>query len=378
MANAWLETILDAIDLLPQEVIKREVVLIAISKAQGEQSLSSKKSACRLLGKISCKLDLTTLRQDILPAIFALLKDSEGAVRHCMCQQLHFAARAMGSEDVEGILLPHLIELSNDANAKVRLASLEAVIQMLGYLKSNTCTQTVIPLVMKICERVRQDEDETLPKLAHHLGRICHGLMQHLSLEQKGWFISYFNHLAKIGLTPNPESPKSKTELTKSDTQPMPDLLPVVEVERSELHAECRLQCAYNFPAMTLFSGPENFVKTLYPTFASLASDPTWKVRCTLARGLHEVAKLVNAEFNFCKMEVCGLFADSHIEVLEAMVANMVHVIDALARHGVLLFAGQGGQYSHGLSRALLNCEETISLTRNWRLQVSISTTTFC
>jgi hypothetical protein len=65
--------------------------------------------------------------------------------------------------------------------------------------------------------------------------------MQHLSLEQKGWFISYFNHLAKIGLTPNPESPMSKTELTKSETQPMPDLLPVVEVERSELHAECRL-----------------------------------------------------------------------------------------------------------------------------------------
>ena len=149
----------------------------------------------------------------------------------------------------------------------------------------------------------------------------------------------------------------------------MPDLLPLIETERSELHAECRQQCAYNFPAMILFTGPENFVKLIYPTFASLAADPTWRVRCTLAKGLHEVAKLVNAGFNVTKMEVCGLFADSHIEVLEAMVANMVHVIDALARHGVLLFAGQGGQYSQGLSRALLNCEETISLTRNWRLQ---------
>ena len=51
------------------------------------------------------------------------------------------------------------------------------------------------------------------------------------------------------------------------------------------------------------------------------------------------------------------------------MVTNMVHVIDALARHGVLQFAGQGGKFSYDLSRALLNCEETISFTRNWRLQ---------
>ena len=213
-----------------------------------------------------------------------------------------------------------------------------------------------------------QDEDETLPKIAHHLGRMSHGLMPNLKPEQKDWFTSFFIYLARIGLCPSPaSSPTTKTG--PSETQPMPDLLPLIETERSELHAECRQQCAYNFPAMILFTGPENFVKLIYPTFASLAADPTWRVRCTLAKGLHEVAKLVNAGFNVTKMEVCGLFADSHIEVLEAMVANMVHVIDALARHGVLLFAGQGGQYSQGLSRALLNCEETISLTRNWRLQ---------
>jgi hypothetical protein len=50
------------------------------------------------------------------------------------------------------------------------------------------------------------------------------------------------------------------------------------------------------------------------------------------------------------------------------MVSNMVHIIDALARHGVLQFAGQGGKYSHDLSRALLTCEQTISSTRKWRL----------
>ena len=37
VANAWLETLLDAIDLLPADVIKREIVVIAVSKAQIEQ-----------------------------------------------------------------------------------------------------------------------------------------------------------------------------------------------------------------------------------------------------------------------------------------------------------------------------------------------------
>ena len=47
VANAWLETLLDAIDLLPPDVIKREIVVIAVNKAQIEQSITSKKAACR-------------------------------------------------------------------------------------------------------------------------------------------------------------------------------------------------------------------------------------------------------------------------------------------------------------------------------------------
>jgi hypothetical protein len=41
--------------------------------------------------------------------------------------------------------------------------------------------------------------------------------------------------------------------------------------------------------------------------------------------------------------------------VLEAMVSNMVHVIDALARHGVLQFAGQGSTLSNSISAGNLS-----------------------
>jgi hypothetical protein len=55
--------------------------------------------------------------------------------------------------------------------------------------------------------------------------------MHHLSLEQKGWFVNFFRHLAKLGLSSSHET--SLTQGLKCDPQPMPDLLPPMESDRS-------------------------------------------------------------------------------------------------------------------------------------------------
>lgn len=349
VANAWLETLLDAIDLLPSDVIKKEVVGIAIGKADPDQTITSRKSACRVLGKVAGKLDSLTVRQDILPAVLALCQDEDPSVRQDMCNQIGVVARSIGVEVTEATLLTLLVELGNDENPEVRIASISAIVQLTGYLTDQTCANTIVPLVMKSCERAKVAEDDTLPRISHHLGRLCHGLSSNLDESQKDWFITFYKHLARLGLSPSRDNSFKKGK--KSDSQPMPDLLPPIAIDKSEMCSECRLQCAFNFPAMVQFAGPENFVSVLQTTFTDLASDPTWRVRQTLAKGLHEVSRLVTSGLGVTKMEICGLFADSHIEVLEAMVSNMVHVIDALARQGVLQFGGQGGQYSNDLSR---------------------------
>jgi hypothetical protein len=125
-----METILDAIDLLPMEVVKQEVIAIAISKAQPDQPVSAKKLASKLLGKIASKLDCRTTKMEIVPTVLNLFKDSEGAIRHCVCQQFHLLARGLGSAETEEILLPLIVELSSDANAKLRLAALESAVQV--------------------------------------------------------------------------------------------------------------------------------------------------------------------------------------------------------------------------------------------------------
>ena len=98
------------------------------------------------------------------------------------------------------------------------------------------------------------------------------------------------------------------------------------------------LQCAYNFPAMVLFVGAPGFKDVLYKTFSALASDRCPMVRATIASSLHELAKILDAaSFNLTKTQISDLFGDNDITVLEAMVGNMVHVIDALARYKELL-----------------------------------------
>ena len=56
VANAWLETLLDAIDLLPIEVIKQDIINIAVAKSQLSQPPFSRAASCKMLGKLATKL----------------------------------------------------------------------------------------------------------------------------------------------------------------------------------------------------------------------------------------------------------------------------------------------------------------------------------
>ena len=155
VANAWLETLLDAIDLLPPDIIKREIIAIAVSKGQISNSAASRKSACRIFGKVATKLDSLTLRQEVLPTSIALCQDVDGEVRHSMCLHLALVAKGVGLEATKAMILPQLVELSNDEVTDVRLAAIEAVVNLLSLLDDEACTQTIVPLVIKSCDQVK-------------------------------------------------------------------------------------------------------------------------------------------------------------------------------------------------------------------------------
>lgn len=370
VANAWMETLLDVIDLLPKDIIKRDILTLAINKGQISQPVSSRLLCCKMLGKICTKFDPYIIRKEILPVVQSLCQDVDHEVRGCMCRQLDVVARGIGLEATKSAILPELVELANDEESYVRLTGIETVVQMLPMLDDETCIQAIIPLVKKFCENSIRSEDATLPVIARHLGRLCHGLAVNLTPDQQQWFLTYYRELAKLGL---PHHRKS-FDGDFISLPPMPDIVP--KMDNQDKFAECRHACAYNFPAMVLFAEPVNFSEELYNTFSDLCLDPHYDVRKTIACGFHEVTKLLESTSSNILKELVLLLQDDCLEVLRGLIPHLPESLAAVTRH--LGDNNETKEEIGELLHALVICENATSMTSNWRLHADVLTQLSC
>uniref|UniRef100_A0A8P4G041 Protein phosphatase 4, regulatory subunit 4 n=1 Tax=Dicentrarchus labrax TaxID=13489 RepID=A0A8P4G041_DICLA len=133
VSNAWLETLLSAINALPRETIKQEVLNPLLYQSQLSHSLQARLASCRILGKVACKFDSHIVKKELLPLIRSLCQDVEFEVRACMCRQLENIARATGTE-----LLPELVELAEDEDSSVRLAAFDTIINLMEMIDSGS------------------------------------------------------------------------------------------------------------------------------------------------------------------------------------------------------------------------------------------------
>ncbi|XP_056021405.1 serine/threonine-protein phosphatase 4 regulatory subunit 4-like isoform X8 [Ostrea edulis] len=361
VASAWLDTLLDVIDLLPKEVIKKEILGSAIAKGQLAQSVQSRLACCRILGKISTKFEPFVIKKEILPVVQSLCQDVDYEVRGCMCRQLDCVSRGLGLEATKSAILPELVELTNDEECHVRIAGLETVVNILTLLDAETCSATIIPLVCKICQQAVQAEDATLPVVATQLGKLCHGIADNLTDEQKQWFIDYYKKLCHVGLEKNKES----------------DLTDIFELE--DKLVECRKNSAFNFPAMVLFSGAKQFKQELHVTFTHLCKDPHFIVRKTISGGFHEVCKLLGNSAQLIQADVVALLKDESIEVLKGVVSNMPAILDCYMTSGSnhTISESKSGPLSD-IIPAFLASENAIFTSNNWRLQQELMENMAC
>ena len=61
---AWLDTLLDVIELLPKDVIKKEILHVAIAKGQLSQSVAARMACCKILGKICTKFEPFVIKKE--------------------------------------------------------------------------------------------------------------------------------------------------------------------------------------------------------------------------------------------------------------------------------------------------------------------------
>uniref|UniRef100_A0A8C6RHG1 Protein phosphatase 4, regulatory subunit 4 n=1 Tax=Nannospalax galili TaxID=1026970 RepID=A0A8C6RHG1_NANGA len=195
VSNAWLETLLSAIEVLPKDVLRHEILNPLVSKAQLSQTVQSRLVSCKILGKLTNKFDAHSIKRELLPLVKSLCQDVEYEVRSCMCRQLENIAQGIGTELTKSVVLPELLELSRDESSSVRLAAFETLVNMLDIFDTDDRSQTILPLVKTFCEKSFKADESILISLSFHLGKLCHGLYGMISLKFQDYLIFPFSSI---------------------------------------------------------------------------------------------------------------------------------------------------------------------------------------
>ncbi|TKC42517.1 hypothetical protein EI555_000998 [Monodon monoceros] len=315
VSNAWLETLLSVIEVLPKETLRHEILNPLVSKAQLSQTVQSRLVSCKILGKLTNKFDALAIKREILPLVKSLCQDVEYEVRSCMCRQLENIAQGIGTELTKSVVLPELIELSRDEGSSVRLAAFETLVNLLDTFDTDDRSQTILPLVKSFCEKSFKADESILISLSFHLGKLCHGLYdQHLR------FLEFYKKLCTLGL---------QQENGHNENQIPPQIL-----EQEKKYISVRKNCAYNFPAMIVFVDPKNFHMDLYSTFFCLCHDPEVPVRYTIAICFYEVSKLLNSGVYLIHKELITLLQDESLEVLDALIDHLPEILELMSTGG--------------------------------------------
>ncbi|XP_036397786.1 serine/threonine-protein phosphatase 4 regulatory subunit 4 isoform X2 [Megalops cyprinoides] len=351
VSNAWLETLLSAIDALPKETIRQEILNPLVSKAQLSQSVQARLASCRILGKVASKFECQMVKKDLLPLVRSLCQDVEYEVRSCMCRQLENIARGIGVDHTKAVVLPELVELARDEGSTVRLAAFDTIVNLLEMFDSDDRTRVIFPLVKAFCEKCFKADEAVLASLSFQYGRLCHGLSGSFTEDQHLWFLEFYKKLCILGL---------HLENGHCESQAYP-----LELERK--YELVRKNCAYNFPAMVLFADPKCFLSELYPTFSSLCNDPEISVRRTAAAGFHEVAKLLGPNVHYIHKELVTLLQDDSLEVLDALMNSLQETLELATLRGD--GAGADSKVSvPDLIPALAAAEQKAAASLRWRV----------
>ncbi|XP_051954654.1 serine/threonine-protein phosphatase 4 regulatory subunit 4 isoform X1 [Xyrauchen texanus] len=352
VSNAWLETLLSAVDALPKETIRQEILSPMVSKAQLTQSVPARLASCRILGKVTGKFESSIVKKDLLPLVRSLCQDVEYEVRSCMCRQLENIARGTGVDHNKVEVLPELVELARDESSTVRLAAFDTIVNLLEMFDIDDRTCVIFPLVKAFCEKCFKADEAALASLSFQYGKLCHGLAESFTDEQHLWFLEFYKKLCCLGL---------QHENGHCESQPYP-------LELENKYASVRRNCAYNFPAMVLFADPNHFLSELYHTFSSLCHDPEISVRKTAAEGFHEVVKLLGPNVHYVHKELITLLQDDSLEVLDALLNNLQETLELATSRG----EGAGPESKQvnvqDLVPALVAAEQKAAASLRWRV----------
>ncbi|KAG2451341.1 hypothetical protein HYH02_003945 [Chlamydomonas schloesseri] len=332
--DAWLNTLFELIPLLDKEVLKTEVLSLALSKGDVEGVVGSKTICVRILGALAPRLTWEEIERSFFKKALSMCQDVDHHIRIASCSQLGAIARIAGRDVVAKTILPELFELLNDEEVQPRVASLTTLTSILDLVPPEVRKGQVMPILRNHMQPL--ELDIVMQRcVARVFGPLVTVVKVDFEHDDSVLFFSCYKHLA-----------------TKADV---------------ELRKLCASQLPAVLRAATALTAAA-FSQQFQDTLNNLATDQDVEVRKTLAGLFHEVARVVGKDcVQLLTRPLCRLLRDESLAVQAVLLPNLT----ATLAHWSIRDEARRDAAMGELAKALLELES--GAKRNWRLQQQLA-----
>ncbi|KAG0582618.1 hypothetical protein KC19_3G073400 [Ceratodon purpureus] len=326
--HSWLGTMRALVPLIPQQMLKEDLLQLALAKAQGEETSQAHSVSCNIFGAIAPLLDGKLIMQTYLHKAMALCQDTDTEVRTCMCEQLDPISRSVGLNTFMIFVFPELNELLKDEEPVVQAAAIESLVRLLDFLPPDIRQTQVLPSLRSLCDEGSAAMHVTLARL---LGDIIVKMVPDLLDDDAMLLLDAYKGLAQ------------------------------------QSNEEVRQLCAYNFPAVLKTIGARKYSTLLHGTYIQYVQDASPIVRCTAAACFHEVAKILGKErtASYLKESFYSLLKDPAL-IVQSKLFNILPTI--IGHFSVSNAQSKAATYT-AMIPALVQADKSVSSTNQWRMQ---------
>lgn len=334
--DAWLKALYELVPLLDKQVLRAEVLSLAMSKGDSDGDVTARVTCCKILGAVSPHLNREEIERTFFKRAMAMCQDTDYQVRITMCQQLNAIARTVGKDLTRQVVLEELLELVNDEEVQVRVCAFTSLVSVIDVLPSDAKKTVAMPVLRRHMQPL--ELDMVMQKcIAKLFGQILFAVKNEFDEEDNNTFYGCYKHLA-----------------TRQDN-------------------ELRLLCAQQFPAIlkvACTTCPGTYTSVLHDAFCTLASDSDEEVRRTIAAQFHEVARMFGKEY--CARMLTKPLVALMKDELQSVQAELLPMLSTTLQYFACSDEALSQAVYIELAQALLELDNGVN--HAWRMQLNLCT----
>ncbi|KRZ12108.1 Serine/threonine-protein phosphatase 4 regulatory subunit 4 [Trichinella zimbabwensis] len=364
---AWMEMIIDVIDVISTPLLTSEILPTALQKSQQMNSIYARLFGGKLLGQIAPKISPDEVRRKILPVVQAQCQDPDSRIRATACQQLSTIVlfirhESVLSADIKSILLPMLIELNKDEDETVREADFEAIVSVLFRFDKETRSNIFMPIIKKCVENALLTKStSSLLILAKILKKLCESLDGKMTNSEKTWIIEIFQQLSLLGTEEKPDG----EETVNGDYDYVSK-----RMDPNMASITCRRSAAAAISILTELMTLNEFRTSLLPIYRRLCQDTDSEVQKQAALSFHIIAKFFDPHSSELMDCFIDLIYSGDTDVIEGLAKHLDETLSYMYKTSPSKKDSEIPTHkSHPsqLTRVLLACNRLIRNSSNWR-----------